>query len=1228
MKMQLFNDLSQKIELSPGFNRSTNLELDYEDSKRIKDIFISQKFETSLLEVLSTIKEEHSNERVRVLSGSPGLGKSTFALLLAGIVSKKHRAQVKKILQSNESENAETLSKEVGDFLKRRNSRLLPVFLNGYMGDIEKAFFDSLKQAVSSVAQEFESLQEEFDEIVLTASASFETIQNWKKNYPKAYASYVEFLNDEGVDQNKFEKSLKRGAVSAQVIFAKAFSVVTGGAQASNATESVIDVYKKSCELLREYGFSGIFVIYDEFGKYLEQGIHQPSKLNIQFLQNFAEYCDRSGASQCHLTLITHMSVSQYATRLPIEIQKEWAKIEGRFQETAFYDKSTSYYHLIARVFNVRVKDSDPKLGAKVGKILKQYQKDLVACGEGMAGFVDSPDFVEQALSCYPLHPVSLAMLPMLSHKVAQNERTLYTFLTRNEAFSLPSFLNAGYGASEIPFLGIHDLYKYFSSIIVKDTGVGGTYRIALLMEDQLNAIPDDQELQKEILCLVALCEVIKNQRFFPTTKSFIANSLSVEFEKKDVEKALKELVTKKALYYNKISKTYVLQQGSSIDIPEEIEKLKSKKLTSKDLVGIIKGFSQNSFIIPKKYNYENSITRFLRTEIVSVDQLNAANWPPSVSYGSEDGVLYYVVPFSQDELEDAKKLIKERTEKLVLYVLPNDFVECKSDIEELNAINELYNNKDIITTGPLVKKELDRHKQITMAAINGVLSSLIGSFSLDCKLIYNPTSVSEDVVNYVRLQTLVGKILEREYFKYVPVNSELINKHKVSSSVTMARNSLVNSMLSDPSAVNFNIEGNGPNKALLNVMKNVAKYSFDEKENAFSFGSQIFVNLFEDYRKAISENSVGINYKDLSERFIAPPYGIRKAVLPLFMAFWDRALPDQVNHYTRGSYVTEIDGSHYELMMKHPSANVIQMTILDTVQQGYLERLYAIFNVSGDCTVKSVVQGILDWRKGIPNYVKLSSETPLELKNLLIQVDSAKEPDRLLFLKVPECFEMKAITSSSEQSGVDALIGKIDEVSSKARDIYRDLLVRMREKLVSKLQLLNSMIFEDSLNLDVSSLASSYQLLFKKLSDEVQHFDYSKETNVFLNRINSFDSNLEKAYFIENVGDAVTGINPRHWTEKTESLFNYGLDKAVEEITHISLKLDNKTSGENFIAYLDYNSGEKSYVNLGSRTTLSKKSKTIKEKISSELLTLGREERRSLLVELLADESQLGGGV
>ena len=63
-----------------------------------------------MIELLKSTLDENSNHRVRVLSGSPGLGKSTYALFSANLISKNNTRVINKISLSKFSQH-ETFGK-------------------------------------------------------------------------------------------------------------------------------------------------------------------------------------------------------------------------------------------------------------------------------------------------------------------------------------------------------------------------------------------------------------------------------------------------------------------------------------------------------------------------------------------------------------------------------------------------------------------------------------------------------------------------------------------------------------------------------------------------------------------------------------------------------------------------------------------------------------------------------------------------------------------------------------------------------------------------------------------------------------------------------------------------------------------------------------------------------------------------------------------------------------
>ena len=77
---------------------------------------------------------------------------------------------------------------------------------------------------------------------------------------------------------------------------------------------------------------------------------------------------------------------------------------------------------------------------------------------------------------CYPLQPVSTFILPRLSERVAQNERTLFTFLSADGASTLPAFLR---GLKDRDFRVITPdlIFDYFDPVLQKEPFAGEIHK-------------------------------------------------------------------------------------------------------------------------------------------------------------------------------------------------------------------------------------------------------------------------------------------------------------------------------------------------------------------------------------------------------------------------------------------------------------------------------------------------------------------------------------------------------------------------------------------------------------------------------------------------------------------------------------------------------------------------------------------------------------------------------
>lgn len=1205
--MKLFYDIQDKVKLSKASNRSTNIEMDYKDSRQLKKILLSKKFENELTEILSSIENLESNQRVRVMSGSPGLGKSTFALFLLNLLTKKNPRLIREIT----TKGSLKLQQKISHHLSSKKSRFLCLVLNGDYKNIEQSFIDKLHLEMTK-----HGFEKEFNKIYIKSSNINDIVKKWKNKYPKIHLEYEKLVNKHGYQTKSFESGFKNGNQKITTIFSQIYSILTGGASPNKEYNNTILTFKKCLEFLSTKHFQGIYVIYDEFGKYLENSIHTPSKLNMKFFQDFSEFCERSSHLQCHFMLITHMSVSQYACRLPQQIQQEWAKIEGRFQETSFYDKNTDYLLYISQVFESNIEQNDPQRFQVFLQYCKKFKRAMSHALTDQDRSLDHK-FINNCTQCYPLHPLSLMFLAEISIKVAQNERTMYTFLTRFEDDSLVKFL-ASHHTKKLPILHPSHLYGYFRPLILRDTGIGGCFQIAVLVDDLIGHLKETDHIEKEVICIIAIGEVIKNWNKFPNTEIYIRAALSNDYTKHKISNTLESLFHRKIIYQNKYTNRIELMQGSSVDLSQEIKNLTSKKLTSQKLVSMIKTFTSLNYISPNRYNFKNYIQRFCRTEYLSVTELYSKKFQNNVNYQTEDGIIYYILPFTEDERLEAIEMVKKISISLVFFIIPDSFIECQSDIEELSAIYEIYNNKSIMQHGPLVRKELDRYKSTILNTIERMLDPLIGEFKLECDIFYPFKNQHHQINHFLEIRKYVGEIFDSEYHLHIPIKNEVLNKHKCSAIMTLARRNTIDMIQQNTAELNFGITDYGPSRSIVNALNQVSKLEWKSHTNRLLIPTDNHFNrMFNEYIKIISSHKHGSNFQSIIDQFISPPFGIRKGVLPLYIAVFDICLKNKVNHYFYNEYIPKPDGTHYELILKHPKSSVIKLTELKEVHLYFITLLSKTFKITSSESIQSVVIFFLRWKQSIPYYVGKSKNSSSELKDLILVIQRAKEPDIFIFESIPKTLGFLDITVKTKKSEIKKMVQKISYIIQEPKNIYQDLIERIISKVAIEFKKLILHIQE--LNQNYVNKNKNMIDYFHHLPVQVKNYRYSEVTQKLMHRILEYKESTTTYYFYETVADALTGVHPRHWHDHHESIFSKYIHLSMREVLNIIEMYDPNKSGTSYIAFMEEKKGLRSYIDLGNHLKKNSSCKIVKNKIIPSINTLSVKDKKSLIIDILS---------
>ena len=200
------------------------------------------------------------------------------------------------------------------------------------------------------------------------------------------------------------------------------------------ATSDVVSCFEEAVQTIAEKTGSGLLLIVDEAGKALEYAAQQPTRGDVYLLQALAEAAARSNGVPFVILTVLHQSFDQYAHQLGSSDRNEWTKVQGRFGELAFREGGDQIIRLTASAIRRTGRLQAPKGWTQAVSSTAAW----VAEGTGW----NRSQLAKYLNACWPLHPVTAALLgPLFRGRLAQNERSLFAFLSAGEPLSFRDFL-------------------------------------------------------------------------------------------------------------------------------------------------------------------------------------------------------------------------------------------------------------------------------------------------------------------------------------------------------------------------------------------------------------------------------------------------------------------------------------------------------------------------------------------------------------------------------------------------------------------------------------------------------------------------------------------------------------------------------------------------------------------------------------------------------------------
>ncbi|MCX7978397.1 MAG: hypothetical protein N2578_05280, partial [Bdellovibrionaceae bacterium] len=546
-----------------------------------------------------------------------------------------------------------------------------------------------------------------------------------------------------------------------------------------------------------------LLIIWDEFGKFLEQAVATGDGKAMLHIQTLAEYCSRTKENfPVVFVILLHQSFARYASSMPAYVRNEWAKVEGRFRQINYIEDSKEVYELISQVVSRKHGQpaSDRKTFEALAKSCHQVQifKDF-----------DRESLVDLLWSAAPLSPVSLYLLPRISARVAQNERSLFSFLSSQEPHALPS-LNK-------EWITPADLYDYFEDLMRVDTSVGGSHR--LWVEANAALKKAETEKEKELIKALSCIKLGSSSNSLPGSLPVINLAFGQTDKKSESEwqRLADRLLRAKAIYYKKLSGEFSVWQGSDVDIRSAVEEQKGKFLETLELVPILAKNFPCPYRFPQRYNDHYYIRRYFDGRYASLDDLKTLRYSivPFQDDPFLDGRILYVPVETKEDWEEACRLAKESSlPDNVVIAIPQSPIVLREPLAEMLAYQELLRDPDFLGQDPILDKELKILADENEQFLRGLMDRLIQP-SEHGPIFFSGGKKYDSVASMGELKRLLSKITEKVFPLTPRFNNEMINKTDPTPQIVNARKNILWGILQSYGKEDLGLKGYGPDVSI-----------------------------------------------------------------------------------------------------------------------------------------------------------------------------------------------------------------------------------------------------------------------------------------------------------------------------------------------------------------------------------------------------------------------------
>ena len=1099
--------LSELFHVASRFHRSVHLERDFYTGNALEGYVLTVTARETLQRVITALEDE-STSKAWSLTGPYGSGKSAFALFTAKLLGDSKSPTTQGAANLLKHGDKSLWHQFIGlDLHKVRG--FCPVLISGERAPITLALLRGLERGLTAFSTSLVRSGE-------IHRASFHTILS---------------------DIQKRLDAAQNGSLP-------------------HASE-ITNLFESATYQIGVEGGTGLLLIVDELGKFLEYAAQNPAHGDLFVLQSLAEFAARSDQTPFLMLTILHQAFEQYAQRLATSQREEWAKVQGRFEDVAFVEPTEQVLRLIGDAIEKTSAVEKPNLSVAIDLELKPRQ-------------LDTSEFMSLLENCLPLHPTVALIVSALFRRFAQNERSLFALLNSSEPHGLQDFLsNQIYDGHVLPTFTLSNLYDYIHTALGSRlyTSSNGTKWAEI--ESAIERLPNPSPITVKLIKTIGLLGIVgEGSVNLKASKALLHYALDdgtetfqneVDEPVESFESALAMLEQRSIAIYRRYNDAYALWEGSDIDIEARLREAAAHLDPNLRLPTALSTLMQPQPLIARRHLFVTGTLRHFAVRYTDLEGFDTDLLPSD----EVDGLVLYTLPTS--ELE-AEQFVKKATEasvaerEEVLIAIPQSIGFLRDAVLELWCLGWVEDNTPELAGDLTARRELWARRTEAEREVSEQLTSLfsgniaspqekIGSTpngkgdTGGCSWYHNgqPTPVT----SRRGLNAYLSEICDSVYHATPILRNELINRRQISSQAAAARKKLIAGMLDFQQLEKLNIKGYPPEMSIYlsllfdtGIHRHVSGVwgfhppNTDDKNRISPTWSEIenFLGACEESRQSVDKL-----YKQLEQ----PPFGLRRGPMPILLCAVLLHYETEIALYEAGSFVADISMPVFERLIRSPEKFEIKRFRMEGIRAEVFEQFTGMISkpvsvMGSPPNLLVIVRPIISFIHKLPRYTMLTQELSDAAIALRKAINDAREPDALLFEQLPQALGFDAFgpLTETDSKTVDAFFNTLRGTLSELNRAYDDLLSFIEGMLVS------------AFSLQSNGNRPHTELI--KRARPLLNWTIDTKLKVFLIRV--CDEGLDFKGWLEAIGTYIANKPPASWNDSDKAHFEMNLSELARK--------------------------------------------------------------------------------